>query len=117
MRGALRNRRAREALQPDMFGAALGLWLLFLVGAVFYVRRARHPEVKPVAAYLIFVIVFTAVSFVLFGAFAALLQLAGWAGVLATPIGAAVFLIAVFLPALLAARWQLRKPPMGSPRP
>jgi hypothetical protein len=100
-----------------MYVTALTLWILFLVGIAFYVRRARHPEAKPVAAYLIFVIAFSATAFVLFGALTLLLQLAGQADLLAEPLAAGTFLIAVFLPAFLVGRWQLRKPPMRSRQP
>lgn len=97
--------------------AALVLWLLFLTGAVFYVRRARHPDSKPVAAYLIFVTVFSVAAFALFTVITVLLEWAGKASLLANPLGAAAFLIAVFLPAFLIGRWQLRRPPLRSPRP
>lgn len=94
-----------------MYLAALGLWAAFLVAAVFYARTARHPETRPLAAYLIFVIIFTVSSFVLFAAAALLLRGTGQAGALAHPAGAALFLLAVFVPAFVIARWQLRKPP------
>jgi hypothetical protein len=100
-----------------MHEAAFVLWLLLLAGAVFYVRRARHPDSKPIAAYLIFVTVFSVAAFALFTVFAALLEWAGEAALLANPLGAAAFLVAVFLPAFLIGRWQLRRPPLRSPRP
>lgn len=100
-----------------MYQSALGLWLLFLAAAAFYVRRARPPDAKPVAAYLIFVTVFTATAFGLFVAFTLALRLSGQAGALSHPVAAALFLLAVFAPAFLAGRWQLRKPPMRRPRP
>lgn len=112
-----RNLAARRAFCLDMYVTAIGLWLLLLVVAVFYVRWARHPDSKPVAAYLIFVVVFSAAAFVLFNFFVLLLRAAGFTDALSHPVGSAVFLLAVFLPSFLIARWQLRKPPMGNRRP
>lgn len=89
----------------------IALWAGFLLGAVFYTGRARHPCSKPVAAYLIFVTVFTTVSFVLFAAYTIVLHVAGVTDALDDPSAALVFLLLVFGPALLTARWQMRKPP------
>lgn len=91
-----------------MYFAGLALWAAILIAAIFYTRRARHPEARPLAAYLIFVIVFTIASFVIFGALINLLQAIDWAPVLANPIIAALFLFLVFAPAFFIARWQLR---------
>lgn len=94
-----------------MYFAGLALWAAFLVAAIFYTRRARHPEARPLATYLIFVVVFTVSSFMIFGALTYLLQAFDQVSVLANPMVAALFLFLVFVPAFLVARWQLRKPP------
>lgn len=91
--------------------AALTAWIVLLAAAALYTRRARHPDTPPLAAYLIFVTVFSAAGFFLFAILALLLQSVGLARMLDGPIGAAAFLLAVFVPAFLLARWQLRKPP------
>lgn len=96
-----------------MLYAALALWAVFLVAAAFYTRRARNPQMRPLAAYLIFVVVFTAASFVLFVTLTFLAGVLGRTDALAHPVVAVLFLAAVFVPAFLAARWQFRKPPRG----
>ncbi len=100
-----------------MYLAGLALWAAFLVAAIFYTRRARHPGVRPLAAYLIFIIVFTVTSFAIFAASTALLQALGAAGALTDPAAAVLFLAAVFVPAFLVARWQLRRPPRQPRKP
>lgn len=93
------------------------VWLLFLVLAVPYTRTAKHAKVKPLAAYLIFVLLFTAVSFVLFAGLSWLLIVTGQTALLDRPLGALVFLALVFVPAFVVARWQLRQPPKSAPPP
>jgi hypothetical protein len=100
-----------------MYLLALVVWLAFLVGAIFYTRQARHPQARPLAAYLVFVIVFTVSAFVAFAAITLILQGLGQTGALSHPVGAALFLLIVFVPAFFLGRWQLRKPPrhVGAP--
>ncbi len=93
----------------------IGIWALFLAVTVPYALRARHPRQKPVAAIAIFVFIFSAVAFFLYSALTWLLVLAGAAQVLARPWAAVPFLIVVFVPAFLLARWQIRKPPRRPP--
>ena len=93
-----------------MYSVALVLWAAFLIVAAFYTRRAQNPGARPLAAYLIFVIVFTVSAFILFMILLVLLDALGSTGILSNPVAAAVFLIVVFVPAFLTARWQLRKP-------
>lgn len=100
-----------------MYPIAIALWAAFLVAAVFYTQRERHPEAKPLAAYLIFVTVFSVAAFVIFGAVVFVLGLSGQSGLLSHPVAAVIFLILVFGPAFLLGRWQLRKPPRGPHRP
>lgn len=100
-----------------MYFAGLALWAAFLVAAIFYTRRARHPAARPLAAYLIFVVAFTISSFVIFGALIYLLQAFDRISVLANSMVAALFLFLVFVPAFFVARWLLRKPPRRPRQP
>jgi len=95
---------------PDWgLGALAGIALL--VAAIPYTARIRDPRQKPLAAYLIFVTLFSATA----AAVASLLAwLAGRLG-LAADLGgtgpAVLFVLLVFLPAFALASWQARKPP------
>jgi hypothetical protein len=100
-----------------MYITALALWGAFLVVAVYITRRERNPHMRPLAAYLIFVTVFTVASFTLFAAIIVMLRALGEERVLATPIAAAIFLFVVFVPAFFIARWQIRKPPRPPVKP
>lgn len=100
-----------------MFITALALWAVFLIAAIFFTRRLRYPQTPPLAAYLIFSAVFTMSSFALFAVITAVLGAFGQSHVLAEPIAAAAFLVVVFIPALLIAGWQLRKPPHPPEQP
>ena len=91
--------------------AALVLWAVLLIAAAFYTKWARHPDAKPLAAFMIFVIVFSVFSFVVFATLAAILQALGRTEILTNPAVAILFLLVVFVPAFLVARWQLRRPP------
>lgn len=94
---------------------AVSLWGAFMMAAIFYAQEARHPDAKPLAAYLIFTSVFSLVAFVIFAGLLLLLQGLNLTERLEHPAAAAVFLVAVFLPAFLLGRWQLRKPPRRDP--
>lgn len=115
-RASLRTSHGRQR-EPISQGEAqwtsgrLVLWAAFLIAAIFYTRHARNPRMRPLAAYLIFAVIFTMSSFALFVVLTAVLAAVGRSQALAYPFAAAVFLFAVFVPALLIARWQLRKPP------
>jgi len=93
------------------------IWVVFLLAAAIYVRHARHPRQKPLAAYLIFVLVFSATAFFMFGVLTYLAGAMGWLAVLDRPTGATLFLILVFAPALVLARWQISRPPRQAPPP
>lgn len=94
-----------------MFFAALILWIVFVVGAGVYATRARHPDIKPVAAFMIFALVFTTIAFVIYAALTIVVQALGATASLDNPLVAAVFLAAVFLPAFFGARRMIRRPP------
>jgi len=86
-------------------------WVVFLVAAIPYVLRAKHPRTRALAAWLVFVSIFSITAAVLYFALGAFAAAAGLADALGHPAGAAVFLALVFVPAFLAARWQLKRPP------
>lgn len=94
---------------------SIAVWLLLLAVLGLYVRRIRHPSQEPLAAYLIFVTVFTVASFGMFVLVGYAVGAAGWTDALERPVPALLFLAAVFLPAFLIARWQTRKPPRRPP--
>ncbi|MGD8809961.1 MAG: hypothetical protein PVG24_10170 [Gammaproteobacteria bacterium] len=94
-----------------MYGIALGLWIVFIVAAIVYATRARHPETRPLAAFMIFTIVFTTIAFSLFAALTLLAQAMALDAALRNPVAAAIFLAIVFLPAFLGARYVIRRPP------
>lgn len=87
------------------------LWIAFLVLAIPYVRRGRHPSARPLAAYLVFVLLFSLCAAALFLAITWLLAGLNRTDWLNHPMGAAIFLALVFAPAFLVARWQLHRPP------
>jgi len=97
-------------------GPFLIIWAVILALAYPYVQRAKHPDAKPLAAYLIFVTVLSTATVVLFFALGQLFQAAGWAGLLAHTAFAPVLLVLVFGPAFLLARWVLRLPPRRPPK-
>lgn len=96
---------------------AVALWGAFLAGAIFYTQKARHRDAKPLAAYLIFITVFSVAALTIFGGLASLLQAVGQPHLLEQPLWAGAFLAAVFLPAFFLARWQIKKPPRAPHNP
>lgn len=85
--------------------------LILLLAAIPYVARARHPEQRRLAAYLVFVSVFAVTSAAMFVLLATAANALGLGELLERSVPALVFLVLVFVPALLLARWQARKPP------
>lgn len=98
-----------------LFWISLAGWIVVLVLFGFYVPRIRHPAQKPFAAYLIFVIVFTAVAIGIFVPLAYLSAQFGLGHALERPLPILIFLAVVFVPAFAIARWQARKPPSQPP--
>ena len=94
----------------------VGGCLILALAAAVYVERSRHPDAKPLAAYLIFVTVFAAVAISLFATGTLLFVLLQRPDLLATPAIGFPFLLFNFLPAFLAGRWQIKKPPLRAPR-
>lgn len=91
------------------------IWLVLMLLAVPYVRRARHPGVNPVAAYLLFTTLFSVGAVVMYSVLLVLLNRYSALALLFDPLGVAVFLALVFVPAFLLGRWQLKKPPRQVP--
>ncbi|HEY9549553.1 MAG TPA: hypothetical protein VIR45_08625 [Kiloniellaceae bacterium] len=89
---------------------AVSLWGAFMMAAIFYTQEARHPATKPLVAYMIFTTTFSLTALILFGGLFLLLQRLNLTESLEHPLAAAAFLAAVFLPAFLLGRRQIRKP-------
>lgn len=100
-----------------MFITAMIVLSLLLLFAAFYSARARNPDVPRLAAFLIFTTVFAAVSASLFTAMTYVAELTGHVDVLSEPALTALFLLIVFVPGFLLARWQIRKPPKSRRMP
>lgn len=96
---------------------ALAIWLILMALALPYVRREKHPQVKPLAAFLLFAMLFSVVSGTLYFALLWLVLQMGWAPALANAFGALLFLALVFVPAFLFARWMIKRPPLERPAP
>ena len=94
---------------------ALAIWAGLLLAAAVRTRATRHPEQKPLAAWMIFLLVFTLVSFGLYALLIQLLAAFDRLPLLSSLPAALVFLAVVFLPAWLLADWQSRKPPRRPP--
>ncbi|MCT8970896.1 hypothetical protein [Microbaculum marinisediminis] len=92
------------------------LWLAALIAFIPWVQKTRHPDSKPLGAYLIFLAVFTITSYAIYLVILAL-QGAVWPGLLETGlVHAIVVIIVCFLPAFLLASWMIaRKPPKAPP--
>lgn len=99
---------------PDP-GVAAIVWIVLLGAASLYTLRAHHPDTKPLAAVLIFAVVFSASAVVLMFTIGLVARLASVQEWLAQPAGAVVYLLAVVVPAFLLARWQIRRPPRRPP--
>jgi len=92
------------------------VWLGLLLLAIPYVRAVRHPESAPLAAYMIFLTVFSVGAYVLFAAFVVLVGALEGAELLATPLAAILVFLLCAAPAFWLARWQIRKPPRRAPK-
>lgn len=93
------------------YGLSIVIGVLILLAAMPYVARIRHPNQKPLAAYLIFVSVFIVSATVLFNLFIWLLYKFELGNTLSDPAPALLFLAVVLIPAIIVARWLARKPP------
>ena len=93
---------------------AFAIWLILLALAFPYVRLAKHPRVKTLAAFI--VMLFSVVSATLFFALSWAAAAAGWTSALTNVLWVLLFLALIFVPAFLAARW-LKRPPLERPVP
>lgn len=91
---------------------AVVLFVLVLVASWFYVGQARHPDQKPVAAYLIFVVAFSVTIAVVYGLLFTLIASIGAVGNLSLAIAVALGAVAAFL----IGRSLIRRPPRPTPR-
>lgn len=96
---------------------ALLLWLAILVFAFVYTQRTRHPRMKPLAAFLIFALAFTAIAGGLFWLSAYVIATAAGPQALANTWVAAAVGIAAFAPALAIASYLIRREPNPPPPP
>lgn len=80
-------------------------------------RRMKHPDMKPLAAWLVFVSVFALAGGALFAALAGAISLVGATGALDRPAWAILAALLVIAPALAAARASVRRPPRGDGPP
>lgn len=86
--------------------------LVLLAAAYPYVARTRDPEQRTFAAYLLFVTVFLSAAIVLYALLSRLLSVFDLTRLLDHPLVALLYLVLIFLPALLLGAWQARKPPI-----
>ncbi|MGD8783361.1 MAG: hypothetical protein PVF28_07120 [Thioalkalispiraceae bacterium] len=93
------------------------LWISIFVGiailviSIPIVIRIRHPQQKPLAAYLIFITVFVLIAFFLFSLLMSFITNAGLETLLHQPLLIILFHVLVFIPALVVAIWLAAKPP------
>ncbi|AHF00176.1 hypothetical protein [Thioalkalivibrio paradoxus] len=104
-------------MENGSFFLTLLVWIAFFIVAIPLVRRIRHPDQRPLAAYLIFVSLFTLVAGILFALLSWLAVYLGLSQALERVVPAIVFLLLVFAPAYLVAAWQARKPRWRRPPP
>ena len=93
------------------------LGVVLLVAAWPYVRRARNPQTRMFAAYLLFASVFSLVSAVLFFGLTWLMGIGRMGRAASTSTGMIVFLVLVFGIAFLIARVQIKRPPRAMQPP
>ncbi|MGE5320851.1 MAG: hypothetical protein ACM3KD_11770 [Hyphomicrobiaceae bacterium] len=95
----------------------VAIWLVLLAFALPYVRRVKHPEVKPLAALMMFAMIFSVGSAALFVALTWIALATGLAAGLAHPLGALLFLALVFIPPFVLGRLVIGRPPLNRPLP
>ncbi len=94
-----------------VYSLSIMFGVLILAAAIPYVARIRHPKQKPLAAYLIFISAFVVSASIFFNLLAWLAYKLDLGGALSKPAPAVLFLVLVFIPAIILARWLARKPP------
>ena len=91
------------------------LWFVALLAFIPYVARTRHPESKPLGAYLSFVTIFSLVAYGIFGGILALDRTIWSALPLESIVAASVVLVVTFVPAFFAASWMISTKPPRAP--
>lgn len=91
-------------------------WLAFLLLAIPYALKARHPETKAVAAWTIFVLSFTVIAATIYAVLIIVAASTGIGHWIQTAAGALAFLFLIFAPALILATYIIRRPPRRRPR-
>jgi len=91
------------------------VWITLMLLAIPYVRYAKHPHSHVVAAYMVFVILFSVGAVVMYSILLSVLSWMDALDYLHHPLGAVIFLALVFIPAFLLGRWQLKKPSRQAP--
>ena len=81
---------------PSYYAVIVLIWIGVLLAAIPYVRAARHPEARPVVAYVSFATVLTLGAYAFFAALVALSSLAR--GQWLPGVGPALLLFALSLP-------------------
>lgn len=93
----------------------IGLWAVALLVFIPYVRNQRHPDSRPLGAYLSFVIVFTVAAYLIFAAMVAVISI--WTGLpLEHWLVATLVLIVTFVPPFFLATAVIRLKPSIAPR-
>jgi hypothetical protein len=102
---------ARQGIDMSDYTISMLAWIALLVAAMPHVNRIRHPDQKPVAAYLIFLFSFLITSAAMYGILDWLTEVTQMTTLIDDVVGTITFLVLVFAPAYLVARWLARKPP------
>src|SRR3546814_2476644 len=82
-----------------------------MLGAIFYTQDARHPDTKPLTAYLAFATMFTLNAAAIFGGLMLLVQALDADDRLEHPLAMLAVQATVFVPAFLLGRRQMLRLP------
>src|SRR3546814_14347689 len=94
---------------------AVSLWGAFMLGAIFYTQEARHPDTKPLTAYLAFATMFTLIAAAIFGGLMLLVQALDADDRIEHPLALLAVQATVFVPAFLLVRRQTLRLPRPPP--
>jgi hypothetical protein len=111
------NGHKTQGGMPMSYSIAVFLVPALLALAYPYVRRTRHPRERALAAYLLFVTLFSAMGAL---SFLVLIWAITWLGserLLNEPFGVVTLLFLVLIPSFLVARWRILRPPWKRPLP
>ncbi|MBU2533806.1 MAG: hypothetical protein KKB37_13785 [Alphaproteobacteria bacterium] len=97
------------------FAYQLVIWFLVLVLAIPYVGWARHPDSKPLAGYLIFIAIFSALSWISFSLLSILIDpFIDRQAANLDAIRIIIFVLSILI-GVAVAHWQISKPPRVGP--